>query len=132
MKPTSDLLKRIQCNSMQHHDGIYTRLYRYLLRHDIYFTAYKKLYKNKGAGTKGIDDDTADGFGAEYVSSIIDELKDLTYTPKLPRRVYIPKRNGKLRPLDIPSFRGLSSKLCKIFFLGYFQKSVCVSDIEMI
>ena len=105
MKPTSDILKRIQCNSMQHYDGIYTRLYRYLLRHDIYFTAYKKLYKNKGAATKGIDDDTADGFGSEYVSAIIDELKNLTYTPKPPRSVYIPKRNGKLRPLDIPSFR---------------------------
>ena len=74
MKPTSDILRRIQCNSMQHHDGIYTRLYRYLLREDIYFAAYRKLYKNKGAATKGIDDDTADGFGSEYVSAIIDEL----------------------------------------------------------
>lgn len=105
MKPTSDILRRIQCNSKQHHDGIYTRLYRYLLREDIYFAAYRKLYKNKGAGTKGIDDDTADGFGSEYVRAIIDELKNLTYTPKTPRRIYIPKRNGKLRPLDIPSFR---------------------------
>lgn len=105
MKPTSDILRRIQCNSRLHHYGIYTRLYRYLLREDIYFLAYKKLYKNKGAGTKGIDDDTADGFGAEYVSSIIDELRDLTYKPKPQKRVYIPKRNGKLRPLDIPSFR---------------------------
>ena len=105
MKPTSDILRRIQCNSRLHHYGIYTRLYRYLLREDIYLLAYKKLYKNKGAGTKGIDDDTADGFGAEYVSSIIDELRDLTYKPKPQKRVYIPKRNGKLRPLDIPSFR---------------------------
>ena len=59
----------------------------------------------EGASTKGIDDDTADGFEAEYVGAIIDELKNLTYTPKPPRRVYIPKRNGKLRPLYIPSFR---------------------------
>ena len=119
MKPTSDILKRIQCNSMLHHDGTYTRLYRYLLRHDIYFAAYKKLYKNKGAATKGIDDDTADGFGSEYVSSIIDELRNLTYTPKPPRRVYIPKRNGKMRPLDIRpsginSFRRLLGSFLKL------------------
>lgn len=105
MKPTSEILERMYRNSEEHSDGIYTRLYRYLLREDIYMTAYKNLYVNKGAGTEGIDNDTADGFGKEYVNQIVDELKNLTYEPKAVKRVYIPKRNGKMRPLGIPSFR---------------------------
>lgn len=105
MKPTSEILKRMECNSQTHKDGIYTRLYRYLLREDIYMTAYQKLYRNKGAGTEGIDKDTADGFGEEYVHRLIKELKNLTYEPKPVRRVYIAKSNGKKRPLGVPSFR---------------------------
>ena len=105
MKPTSEILERMYRNSEEHSDGIYTRLYRYLLREDIYMTAYKNLYANKGAGTEGVDNDTADGFGKEYVNQIIDELKNQTYEPKAVKRVYIPKRNGKMRPLGIPSFR---------------------------
>ena len=105
MKPTSEILERMYRNPEEHLDGIYTRLYRYLLREDIYMTAYKNLYANKGAGTEGVDDDTADGFGKGYVNRIIDGLKNLTYEPKAVKRVYIPKRNGKMRPSGIPSFR---------------------------
>ena len=90
MKPTSEILERMYRNSQEHSDGIYTRLYRYLLREDIYMIAYKNLYANKGAGTEGVDNDTADGFGKEYVNQIIDELKNLTYEPKAVKRVYIP------------------------------------------
>ncbi len=104
-KPTSDILERIYKNSSDHKDGVYTRLYRYLLRDDIYYLAYQKLYSNKGASTKGIDNDTADGFGKKYVDSLIKELSDGTYTPKPVRREYIKKKNGKMRPLGIPSFR---------------------------
>lgn len=105
MNATSEILERIYKNSSEHKNGIYTRLYRYLLREDIYMQAYKNLYANSGAGTKGTDDDTADGFSVEYVNTIIDELKTQTYTPKAVRRINIPKANGKTRPLGIPSFR---------------------------
>lgn len=54
---------------------------------------------------RGTDDDTADGFSLEYVQRLVNELKELTYEPKPVRRVYIGKRNGKLRPLGVPSFR---------------------------
>lgn len=105
MNATSEILERMTRNSAEHQDGVYTRLYRYLLREDVYFTAYKNLYANKGASTKGADDDTADGFSEGYVRQIIDELQNQTYKPKSVRRVYIPKSNGKTRPLGIPSFR---------------------------
>lgn len=105
MNPTSEILERITKSSTDHQDGVFSRLYRYLLREDIYYAAYQKLYANKGAATKGIDDDTADGFGDKYVKTLIAELKDGTYRPKPVRRHYIEKASGKLRPLGIPSFR---------------------------
>jgi len=105
MKPTSEILERIEKSSTTHKDGVFTKLYRYLLRDDIYFAAYQKLYANRGATTKGIDDDTADGFSDFYVAELIQSLKDGTYKVKPVKRVYIPKQNGKMRPLGIPSFR---------------------------
>ena len=105
MKPTTEILERIAKNSSEHPDGVYTRLYRYLLREDTYYLAYQKLYANKGASTKGIDRDTADGFGKKYVDSLIKDLSEGTYRAKPVRRQYIKKPNGKMRPLGIPSFR---------------------------
>lgn len=105
MNPTSEILERITKSSTDHQDGVFTKLYRYLLREDIYYAAYQKLYANKGAATKGVDSDTADGFGEKYVNELIAELKDGTYRPKPVRRHYIEKANGKKRPLGIPSFR---------------------------
>ena len=59
MKPIFEVLKRIKKSSTDHKDGVFTRLFRYLLREAIYYDSYQKLYANKGAATKGIDDDTA-------------------------------------------------------------------------
>ena len=105
MKPTSEILERITKSSTEHKDGVFTRLYRYLLREDIYFAAYQKLYANRDAITKGIDNDTADHFSQAYVNALIQELRDGTYRAKPVRREYIAKKNGKMRPLGIPSFR---------------------------
>lgn len=65
MQPTIEILDRIRKNSRDNKEEIFTRLYRYLLRPDLYYLAYKNLYANKGAGTKGVNDDTADGFSKE-------------------------------------------------------------------
>ena len=105
MKPTMDILANIRRNSSSNKDEIFTRLYRYLLRTDIYFTAYKNLYANNGADTKGVNDDTADGFGEEKIAGIIKSLADESYRPKPVRRTYIQKKNSKKqRPLGIPTF----------------------------
>lgn len=105
MKPTFEILERIEKCSTEHKDGIFTKLYRYLLREDIYYAAYQKLYANRGATTKGVNNDTADGFSDRYVKELIQQLKDGTYRANPVRREYIPKKNGKTRPLGIPSFR---------------------------
>jgi len=99
------ILERISKNSQENIDEVFTRLYRYLLRPDIYYVAYQNLYSNKGASTKGILDDTADGFSEEKIKKIIQSLKDGTYYPQPVRRMYIAKKNSKkMRPLGIPTF----------------------------
>jgi len=104
MKPTTEILARIRENSLANKEEIFTRLYRYLLRPDIYFVAYKNLYANSGASTKGINSDTADGFSEAKIAKIIKSLTDETYQPSPARRTYIKKQNGKMRPLGIPTF----------------------------
>ena len=54
MKPTTEILARISQNSLANKEEVFTKLYRYLLRPDIYFVAYKNLYANNGAATKGV------------------------------------------------------------------------------
>lgn len=104
MKPTMEILTKLQENSKKHPDEVFTRLFRYLFRPDIYFVSYQHLYSNKGAGTKGVTEDTADGFSEEYIERIIESLKAGTYQPKPVRRTHIKKSNGKMRPLGLPTF----------------------------
>jgi len=99
-----EILAKINQNSMKNKEETFTRLYRYLLRPDIYYTAYKNLYANNGAATKGIDNDTADSFSETKITKIINMLRKETYKPKPVRRTYIEKSNGKKRPLGIPTF----------------------------
>lgn len=105
MNSTIEILARIRKNSQNNPEEIFTRVYRYMLREDIYFAAYKNQYVNNGASTKGIDEDTVDGFSEKYICSIIDSLKNGTYSPKPTRRVYIPKSDGKMRPISVPTFK---------------------------
>lgn len=104
MKPTIEILTRLQENSKNNHDEVFTKLFRYLLRPDIYYVAFQNLYANNGAGTRGVDDDTADGFSEDKVKQTIEALKNGTYEPKPVRRTYIQKKNGKMRPLGLPTF----------------------------
>lgn len=104
MQSTIKILENLNKNSERNHDEVFTRLYRYMLRPDLYYLAYKNLYANNGASTKGVNDNTADGFGEETVQSIIKSLTDGSYLPSPARRTYIKKSNGKLRPLGIPTF----------------------------
>lgn len=104
MKPTIEILERMKENSEKNKEEVFTRLYRYLLRPDLYFIAYQKLYSNNGAATEGIDRDTADGFSEAKVEKLIASLADESYCPKPSRRIYLKKPNGKRRSLGIPSF----------------------------
>ena len=100
-----EILARINKNSNRNKEEVFTKLYRYLLRPDIYYEAYRNLYANNGAATKGVNHDTADGFSETKIAKIIKSLADETYQPKPVRRTYIEKSNSKKkRPLGIPTF----------------------------
>ena len=81
----------------------YERLYRNLYNPEFYLQAYQNIYANKGAMTSGIDGMTLDGFGKDVVNNLILQIKNHTYQPNPVKRVYIPKKNGKKRPLGISS-----------------------------
>ena len=81
MQPTTEILAKISRNLLANKDKIFTRLYRYLLRPDPYFQAYKNLYANNGAATKGANEDTADGFSEAKIAKISQKLADETYQP---------------------------------------------------
>jgi group II intron reverse transcriptase/maturase len=78
------------------------RVYRMLFNPELYLVAYAKLYRNDGALTKGVTDETVDGMSMKRIESIIDKLRRESYRWSPVRRVQIPKKNGKLRPLGIP------------------------------
>lgn len=97
-----EILARIKQNSERNKDEIFTRLYRYLLRPDIYYVAYGHLYANNGAATNGIVNDTADGFSERKIVRIIQSLTHGTYQPAPVRRTYIEKKNGKKASAGYP------------------------------
>ena len=82
-------------------------LYDKTYRMDILEEAYRRVKAN--GGTSGVDgeaiDDVESQGKAEYLTVLQKELKEERYTPKPVKRVYIPKANGKKRPLGIPTVR---------------------------
>ena len=78
-------------------------LFRLMENPILWYEAYATIYSNDGATTKGVDGRTLDGFSEERVMSIIKRLKDGSYRFHPVRRVYVPKKNGKKRPLGISS-----------------------------
>jgi group II intron reverse transcriptase/maturase len=81
-----------------------TQLYRQLFNKDLYLTAYGNIYSNQGAMTPGAGRETADGMSEEKIEQIIGAMRRETYRFSPARRVYIPKKNGKLRPLGMPTW----------------------------
>src|SRR5256712_377985 len=78
-------------------------LFRLMEQPMLWYEAYANIYANDGAMTPGVDGITLDGFSEARVASIIKRLKDGSYRFKPVRRTYVPKPNGKKRPLGISS-----------------------------
>ena len=70
---------------------------------ELWHLAYANVYNNQGAITKGVDDVTLDGMSVKRITKIISTIKAGNYKPKPVRRTYIPKKDGKKRPLGVPS-----------------------------
>lgn len=105
MRMAEKTLETLGNISKQHPDYVFRRVYRELFNRDLLLRAYLKLAPNEGNMTRGTDGRTIDGFSMEMVDEIIDQLRAERFYPKPARRKYIPKANGKMRPLGIPTFR---------------------------
>ncbi len=64
--------------------------------------AYGKIYRNKGAMTHGVTDETPDGMSLTKIDALIEALRYERFQWLPARRTYIPKKNGKKRPLGMP------------------------------
>ena len=81
------------------------KLYQKLYNARLWLMAYERIAPKPGNMTPGVDGHTIDGMGLATIQALIEDLKRSRYVPTPSRRVYIPKPNGKQRPLGIPSFR---------------------------
>ena len=82
----------------------FERLYRILFNEEMYYLAYQRIYAKPGNMTQGADGETIDRMSLPRIEKLILSLKDESYSPQPSRRVHIPKKNGKTRPLGVPSF----------------------------
>ena len=105
MQKAELVLSMLRRSSTSNKEFVFDRLYRKLFNPDLFLLAYNNIYSKEGNMTPGVDSKTIDGFSDELVDTLIEELRYERYHPQPVKRVYIPKKNGKKRPLGIPSFR---------------------------
>lgn len=107
-------------------------VYGQVLRDRALMAAWKKVKKNKGAG--GVDGETIESYGKNIdvnIEKLLQKLKAKEYQPSPVRRVYIPKKNGKMRPLGIPTLedrivqQALADILQPKFEEGIFHRWSC-------
>jgi retron-type reverse transcriptase len=98
------------------------RLYRQLFNPQLFLLAYGKLYPNKGAMTPGVDNETVDGMTLGKIRRVIDALRHERYRFRPARRVYIPKKNGKKRPLGLPTWSDkLVGEVVRLLLEAYYE-----------
>lgn len=105
----------------------FERLYRLMYNENLYALAYQNIAPNTGNCTKGADGQSIDGMSVKRIYSLIDRLKDESYRPYPAKRVYIPKKNGKKRPIGIPAFddklvQEVIKMVLEAIYEGHFEK----------
>ena len=97
-------------------------LYRQLFNPQLYLLAYGRIYSNHGAMTPGVTQETVDGMSLGKIGHIIDALRHERYRFEPVRRVYIPKRHGKRRPLGLPTWSDkLVSEVVRLLLEAYYE-----------
>jgi group II intron reverse transcriptase/maturase len=98
------------------------RVYPLLYHSDLYLRAYARLYANKGAMTQGATRETVDGMSRLKIERLIGELRHERFRWTPVRRAHIPKRNGKLRPLGLPTWTDkLLQEVMRAILDAYFE-----------
>jgi group II intron reverse transcriptase/maturase len=97
-------------------------LYKQMFNKDMYRMAYGEIYSNKGAMTPGADGETADGMSEAEIDRITGLMRQERYRFSPARRVYIPKKNGKLRPLGMPTWADkLTGQVVRMLLEAYYE-----------
>jgi len=97
-------------------------LYRQMFNRDLYLLAYGRVYANQGAMTAGASAETAEGMSEDKIDQIIEAIRHERYRFSPARRVYIPKKNGKLRPLGLPSWSDkLVGEVVRLLLEAYYE-----------
>jgi Reverse transcriptase (RNA-dependent DNA polymerase) len=97
-------------------------LYRQLFNPQLYLLAYGRIYSNKGAMTPGVSAETVDGMSLEKIGRIIDAMRYERYRFQPVRRIYIPKKSGKLRPLGLPPWSDkLVGEVIRLLLEAYYE-----------
>ena len=97
-------------------------LYRQLFNPHLYLMAYGRIYSNKGAMTPGVTEETVDGMSLGKIDRIIDAMRHERYRFSPARRIYIPKKNGKLRPLGLPTWSDkLVGEVVRLLLEAYYE-----------
>jgi hypothetical protein len=86
-------------------------LYRLLYRPELYELAYERIKSKPGNMTAGSDRKTLDGFSFQVITDLLERLRDESFQFQPARRIFIPKANGKQRPLGIPMVRAYCTSL---------------------
>ena len=99
-------------------------LYRQMFNKSLYLLAYGGIYSNQGAMTPGACDETADGMSEAKIDQIVAAMRGERYRFAPVRRVHIPKKNGKLRPLGLPSWSDkLVGEVVRLLLEAYYEPS---------
>jgi group II intron reverse transcriptase/maturase len=97
-------------------------LYRQMFNKELYLKAYGRIYANHGAMTPGATSETADGMSEEKIDAIIEAMRHERYRFSPAQRKYIPKRNGKLRPLGLPTWSDkLVGEVVRLLLEAYYE-----------
>ena len=97
-------------------------LYRQMFNFELYLLAYGRIYANQGAMTPGASAETADGMSEDKIKQIIEAMRHERYRFSPARRVLIPKKNGKLRPLGLPSWSDkLVGEVVRLILEAYYE-----------
>jgi group II intron reverse transcriptase/maturase len=98
------------------------RVYRQLFNPQLFLTAYGRIYSNTGAMTPGVSGETADGMSTGKIDGIINALRAQRYRWSAARRTYIPKKNGKMRPLGMPTWSDkLVAEVVRLLLDAYYD-----------
>ena len=97
-------------------------LYRQLFNPQLYLLAYGRIYSNQGAMTPGVTQETADGMSLAKIGAIIDAMRHERYRFAPVRRIYIRKKNGKMRPLGLPTWSDkLVGEVVRLLLEAYYE-----------